>query len=65
MAMRPRRIPAAPVSAMSRIGAAQAYLHQALQPDLPACRKLPGGTPAVPRWSWDGADRLLTAKIRP
>jgi hypothetical protein len=22
------------------------------------------GTPVLPRWSWDGADRLLTAKIR-
>jgi len=23
------------------------------------------GTPVLQRWSWDGADRLLTAKIRP
>jgi len=23
------------------------------------------GTPVLPRWSWDGADRLLTAKTRP
>lgn len=23
------------------------------------------GTPLLHRWSWDGADRLLMAKIRP
>jgi predicted Zn-dependent protease len=48
-----------------RIAAARAYLRQGLQGDLAAWRKLPAGRPVVPRWSWDGADRLLTATTRP
>jgi hypothetical protein len=48
-----------------RIAAARAYLHQGLQRDLAAWRKHPTGPPVVPRWSWDGADRLLTATTRP
>jgi hypothetical protein len=31
----------------------------------PSPRRFPAGSPVVQRWSWDGADRLLTAKIRP
>ena len=48
-----------------RIAAALAYLRQGLQGDLAAWRKLPAGPPVLPRWSWDGADRLLTATTRP
>jgi hypothetical protein len=48
-----------------RIAAARAYLQQGLQPDLAAWWNLPAGSPVVPRWSWDGVDRLLTAKTRP
>ncbi len=48
-----------------RIGAAQAYLHQGSQLELSARQKLPSGSPVAPRWSWDGADRLLTATTRP
>ena len=38
----------------SRIGAAQAYLHQGSQFELSAWRKLPSGSPAVPRWTGMG-----------
>ena len=48
-----------------RIAAAGADLHQGLQLDLAAWRKLPAGSPVVPRWSWDGADRRLRATTRP
>jgi hypothetical protein len=48
-----------------RIAAAMAYLRDGLQRDLAAWRKLPAGSPVVPRWHWNGPDRLLTATTRP
>jgi len=48
-----------------RIAAARAYLRDGLQLDLAAWRKLPAGSQVVPRWHWNGPDRLLTATTRP
>lgn len=48
-----------------RIAAAMTYLRDGLQRDLAAWRKDPPGSPVVPRWQWNGSDRLLTVTTRP